>query len=51
MKVLALDTSNQTLSVAVMSDDQVLATTTVTTTRKHGAHLLPIIKESMQIAK
>ncbi|MFC6254922.1 tRNA (adenosine(37)-N6)-threonylcarbamoyltransferase complex dimerization subunit type 1 TsaB [Secundilactobacillus hailunensis] len=51
MKVLALDTSNQTLSVAVMSDDQVLATTTVTTTRKHGAHLLPIIEESMQIAK
>lgn len=51
MKVLALDTSNQTLSVAVMSDDQVLATTTVTTTKKHGAHLLPIIQDLMQTAK
>lgn len=51
MKVLALDTSNQTLSVAVMSDDQVLATTTVTTTKKHGAHLLPIIQNLMQTAK
>lgn len=50
MKVLALDTSNQTLTVAVMSDDQVLATTTVTTTKKHGAHLLPIIQDLMQVA-
>lgn len=51
MKVLALDTSNQTLSVAVMSDDQVLTTTTVTTTKKHGTQLLPIIQDAMATAK
>lgn len=51
MKILALDTSNQTLSVAVMSDDQVLATTTVTTTKKHATQLLPIIQSAMTAAK
>ncbi|MTV82402.1 tRNA (adenosine(37)-N6)-threonylcarbamoyltransferase complex dimerization subunit type 1 TsaB [Secundilactobacillus folii] len=51
MKVLALDTSNQPLSVAVMKDHQVLATTTVTTTKKHAAHLLPIINASMKAAQ
>ncbi|MCH5462221.1 tRNA (adenosine(37)-N6)-threonylcarbamoyltransferase complex dimerization subunit type 1 TsaB [Lactobacillus sp. LC28-10] len=51
MKILALDTSNQTLSVAVMLDDQVLATTTVTTTKKHATQLLPIIQSAMSAAK
>lgn len=50
MKVLALDTSNRPLSVAVLSDDQVLATTTVTITQKHAAHLLPIIESLMKVA-
>lgn len=51
MNVLALDTSNRPLSVAVMADDQVLATTTVTVNQKHAAQLLPIIEELMHTVK
>lgn len=51
MKVLAMDTSNQPLTVAVMEDEHVLATTTVTTTKKHAAHLLPIIDAAMKAAQ
>lgn len=50
MNILALDTSNQPLSVAVLNDDQVLATTTITVTQKHAAHLLPTIESLMVTA-
>ncbi len=47
MKLLALDTSNQPLSVALMDDDQLLAQTTVTVHPKHASYLQPIIESLM----
>lgn len=45
MKILAIDTSNQPLSVAVMDNDQLLAETTLTTHRKHAEFLMPVIED------
>lgn len=45
MKVLALDTSNKQLTVAILDDDQILATETTTVHQKHAEYLLPIIDE------
>ncbi|WP_288528869.1 tRNA (adenosine(37)-N6)-threonylcarbamoyltransferase complex dimerization subunit type 1 TsaB [uncultured Secundilactobacillus sp.] len=47
MKILAMDTSNQPLSVAVLEDSRVLATETVTVEQKHAAYLAPIIERLM----
>ncbi|MHA8138259.1 tRNA (adenosine(37)-N6)-threonylcarbamoyltransferase complex dimerization subunit type 1 TsaB [Lactobacillaceae bacterium Scapto_B20] len=47
MKVLALDTSNRPLSIAVLEDQQILATTTTTTHQKHAQYVLPIINDLM----
>ncbi|MEJ6400239.1 tRNA (adenosine(37)-N6)-threonylcarbamoyltransferase complex dimerization subunit type 1 TsaB [Nicoliella lavandulae] len=47
MKVLALDTSNRPLSIAVLEDANILATTTTTTHQKHAQYLLPIINDLM----
>ncbi|MBW1605976.1 tRNA (adenosine(37)-N6)-threonylcarbamoyltransferase complex dimerization subunit type 1 TsaB [Lactobacillus sp. Sy-1] len=48
MKVLALDASNRPLSIAVLEDRQILATTTTTTHQKHAQFLLPIIDGLMK---
>ncbi|GAA3197036.1 tRNA (adenosine(37)-N6)-threonylcarbamoyltransferase complex dimerization subunit type 1 TsaB [Lentilactobacillus kefiri] len=45
MKILAIDTSNKPLSVAVMDNDQLLAQTTLTTHRKHAEFLMPVIED------
>jgi tRNA threonylcarbamoyladenosine biosynthesis protein TsaB len=45
MKVLALDTSNRELTVAILDDQKILATETTTVHQKHAEYLLPIIDE------
>ncbi|GLB47154.1 tRNA (adenosine(37)-N6)-threonylcarbamoyltransferase complex dimerization subunit type 1 TsaB [Philodulcilactobacillus myokoensis] len=45
MKVLAIDSSNQPLSVALLDDQKILFTTTMTAHRKHARYLLPIIQD------
>lgn len=45
MKILAIDTSNRPLSVAVMDDSHLLAQTTLTTHRKHAEFLMPVIED------
>lgn len=44
MKILAIDTSNRPLSVAVLDDTTVLAAITVTVHQKHAEYLLPEIE-------
>ena len=51
MKLLAIDTSNRPLSVAVLDDTQILATTTTNVGRNHSSTLLPIIEQAMAQAK
>ena len=48
MKILALDTSNRPLSVAVLEDDTLLAETTLNMARKHSTTLMPIISEMLK---
>lgn len=43
MKVLAIDTSNHPMSVALVNDDQLLATTTLNMVRNHSIYLMPTI--------
>ncbi|EHO52284.1 tRNA (adenosine(37)-N6)-threonylcarbamoyltransferase complex dimerization subunit type 1 TsaB [Lentilactobacillus kisonensis] len=50
MKILAIDTSNRPLSVAVMDDDNLLAETTLTTHRKHAEFLMPVIEDLVKKA-
>ncbi|MCY9807169.1 tRNA (adenosine(37)-N6)-threonylcarbamoyltransferase complex dimerization subunit type 1 TsaB [Lentilactobacillus senioris] len=45
MKILALDTSNQPLSVAVLVDGKMQASETLTTHKKHAEFLLPVIED------
>ncbi|WP_251547471.1 tRNA (adenosine(37)-N6)-threonylcarbamoyltransferase complex dimerization subunit type 1 TsaB [Limosilactobacillus caecicola] len=45
MKILALDTSNQPMSVALVEDDQLKATTTLNMVRNHSIYVLPTINE------
>ncbi|CAJ1225921.1 tRNA (adenosine(37)-N6)-threonylcarbamoyltransferase complex dimerization subunit type 1 TsaB [Lactiplantibacillus xiangfangensis] len=47
MKLLAIDTSNRPLSVAVLEDAKILATTTTNVGRNHSSTLLPIIEQSL----
>lgn len=48
MKILALDTSNQPLSVAVLVDGKMQASETLTTHKKHAEFLLPVIEDLVQ---
>ena len=41
MKILAIDTSNHPMSVALVEDEQLLATTTLNMLRKHSIYQLP----------
>lgn len=50
MKVLAIDTSNRPLSVAVLDDETVLAAITVTVHQKHAEYLLPEIERLLAMA-
>lgn len=50
MKLLAIETSNRPLSVAVLADTKVLATTTTNVGRNHSSTLLPIIEASISQA-
>ncbi|KRN88421.1 tRNA (adenosine(37)-N6)-threonylcarbamoyltransferase complex dimerization subunit type 1 TsaB [Ligilactobacillus ceti] len=51
MKVLAIDTSNQALSVAVLEDQKLLATLTTNVQKNHSISLMPIIVELLERAK
>lgn len=48
MKILALDTSDRPLSVAVLEDEQLLVETTLVLAKKHSQTLTPVIAESLQ---
>lgn len=50
MKVLAIETSNRPLSVAVLNDQTVLAAITVTVHQKHAEYLLPEIERLLKMA-
>ncbi|USS86981.1 tRNA (adenosine(37)-N6)-threonylcarbamoyltransferase complex dimerization subunit type 1 TsaB [Fructilactobacillus cliffordii] len=50
MKTLAIDTSNRPLSVAVVDGEQVLATTTITTQRKHAAYAMDEVARLVKLA-
>jgi len=50
MKLLAIDTSNRPLSVAVLDDTKILATTTTTGGRNSSVTLLPLIEQSLKEA-
>lgn len=51
MKVLAIDTSNHPMSVAVVEDDQLLATTTLNMVRNHSIYLMPTINNLFELVK
>lgn len=51
MKVLALDTSNKAMSVALLNDRTVLGEMTINQARTHSEQLLPTIKTLMHDAK
>ena len=48
MKILAIDSSNHPMSVALVEDDQLLATTTLNMVRNHSIFLLPVIDDLFQ---
>lgn len=50
MKILAIDTSNMPLTVAVLDDERLLATMTTTVRRDHGATLMPVIAALLERA-
>ncbi|KRL04857.1 tRNA (adenosine(37)-N6)-threonylcarbamoyltransferase complex dimerization subunit type 1 TsaB [Liquorilactobacillus oeni] len=47
MKILAIDTSNQPLSIALLEDERLLATTTTNYSKNHSATLMPQIASLM----
>ena len=51
MKVLAIDTSNHPMSVALVEDDQLLATTTLNMVRNHSIYLMPTIDRLFSLVK
>lgn len=51
MKVLAIDTSNHPMSVALVEDDQLLATTTLNMVRNHSIYLMPTIDNLFKLVQ
>lgn len=51
MKILAFDTSNQPMSVAIVDGDQVLTEQIVNVKRNHSIQLMPAIDEALKQAK
>ena len=45
MKILAIDTSNHPMSVALVEDDQLKATITLNMVRNHSIYVLPAIND------
>lgn len=50
MKILAFDTSNQPLSVAVVEDEKILTEITINIKRNHSLQLMPAINEALEQA-
>ena len=48
MRILAIDTSNQTLSVAVCDDEKIIGQYTITVKRNHSLTLMPAITQLMK---
>lgn len=51
MKILAIDTSNHPMSVAVVEDDQLLAMETLDMVRNHSIYLMPTIDKLFKLVK
>jgi tRNA threonylcarbamoyl adenosine modification protein YeaZ len=51
MKILAIDTSNHPMSVALVEDEQLLATTTLNMVRNHSIYLMPAISKLFELVK
>lgn len=51
MKILAIDTSNHPMSVALVEGDQLLATTTLNMVRNHSIYLMPTINKLFELVK
>ena len=47
MKVLAIDTSNQAMSIAVIEDSKIIGELTTNIKRNHSERLMPAIDELM----
>lgn len=50
MKILAFDSSNQPLSVAIIDDQQLLTEQTINVKRNHSIQLMPAIEEALKQA-
>lgn len=50
MKILAIDTSNHPLSIAVVDDGQLVAETTLNLTKNHSIYVMPTIEQLVKIA-
>lgn len=48
MRILAIDTSNQTLSIAVCEDKNIIGQHTITVKRNHSLTLMPAVTQLMQ---
>ena len=51
MKILAIDTSNHPMTVALLEDQQLLAATTLNMVRNHSIYLMPTIDQLMSRLK
>ncbi|SFC55527.1 tRNA threonylcarbamoyladenosine biosynthesis protein TsaB [Alkalibacterium subtropicum] len=51
MRILAIDTSNQLMSVALIDDDRLIIERTVNVKRNHSIQLMPAIEEMMKEAE
>lgn len=51
MKILAIDTSNHPMTVAVVEDKQLLATVTLNMVRNHSIYLMPAIDRLFELVK
>src|SRR5699024_9166978 len=51
MKILAFDTSNQPLSVAVVEDENILTEQMINVKRNHSVQLMPSIDEALKQVK
>lgn len=48
MKILAIDTSNQPMNIALVEDEQLLAQTTLKMVKNHSVYVLPVMDTLMQ---
>ncbi|MFT6077239.1 MAG: tRNA threonylcarbamoyladenosine biosynthesis protein TsaB [Myxococcota bacterium] len=48
MKILAFDTTNQTLSVAIIFDEKIVAQENILTANQHSAMLTPLIEQCLK---